>query len=87
MSGNSHTLTVPATTLIFRAQGPQVAVLGADNKVVLRNVHIAMDLGDRLRIDKGLQPGDRVINHPTDSLAQGDAVQVARADNDAAKAE
>ncbi|AIF48597.1 efflux RND transporter periplasmic adaptor subunit [Dyella japonica] len=80
MTGNSQTLTVPATTLIFRAQGPQVAVVGADNKVALRDVHIAMDLGDHLRIDKGLQPGDRVINHPSDSLAQGDLVQVARAD-------
>lgn len=80
MASNGHTLTVPATTLIFRAQGPQVAVVGADNKVQLRDVHIAMDLGDRLRIDKGLQPGDRVVDHPSDSLAQGDAVQVVRAD-------
>lgn len=87
MTGNSHTLTVPATTLIFRAQGPQVAVVGADNKVALRDVHIAMDLGDRLRIDKGLQPGDRVINHPSDSLMQGDVVQIARASADAAKPE
>jgi RND family efflux transporter MFP subunit len=88
MTGSSQTLTVPATTLIFRAQGPQVAVVGTDNKVVLRDVHIAMDLGDRLRIDKGLQPGDRVINHPSDSLAQGDVVQIVRADtNDAAKPE
>jgi RND family efflux transporter MFP subunit len=87
-AANSQTLTVPATTLIFRAQGPQVAVVGADNKVVLRDVHIAMDLGDRLRIDKGLQPGDRVVNHPSDSLMQGDLVQVARNDADAvAKAE
>lgn len=80
MTGNSQTLTVPATTLIFRAQGPQMAVVGADNKVVLRDVHIAMDLGDHLRIDKGLKAGDRVINHPSDSLTQGDVVQVARAD-------
>ena len=87
MAANNHTLTVPATTLIFRAQGPQVAVVDAHNKVVLRNVHIAMDLGDRLRIDKGLQAGDRVINHPSDSLAQGDAVQIALADDDAGKAE
>jgi len=86
MSGNDRTLTVPATTLIFRAQGPQVAVVGADNKVTLRDVHIAMDLGDRLRIDKGLAPGDRVINHPSDSLAQGDAVQVTK-DASVAKAE
>jgi len=87
MTGNAQTLTVPATTLIFRAQGPQVAVVGTDNKVALRDVHIAMDLGDRLRIDKGLHPGDRVIDHPSDSLAQGDVVRIARADAGATKPE
>jgi hypothetical protein len=37
-----------------------------------------------LRIDKGLKPGDRVINHPSDSLAQGDLVQMAAVGNDGA---
>ncbi|WP_430390585.1 efflux RND transporter periplasmic adaptor subunit [Dyella sp. 20L07] len=87
MADNSRTMTVPATVLIFRAQGPQVAVLGADGKVQLRNVHIALDLGDRLQIDQGLLPGDRVINHPSDSLMQGDHVQVAKAADSKAKAE
>jgi RND family efflux transporter MFP subunit len=73
----SHLITVPATVLLFRAQGPQVAVLGADNKVELRNVHIALDLGEHLQIDQGLKPGDKIIDHPPDSLMQGDAVQVA----------
>lgn len=72
-----HTVTVPATTLLFRAAGPQIAVLGNDNRVVLRDVHIAMDLGDKLEIDEGLQPDDRIVDHPTDSLAQGDLVRLA----------
>jgi hypothetical protein len=83
MDNHSHTMTVPATVLIFRAQGPQVAVLGEDGKVKLRDVHIALDLGDRLQIDQGLQAGDRIVNHPSDSLMQGDRVQVAK-DTDAA---
>lgn len=78
MDNHSHTMTVPATVLIFRAQGPQVAVLGADGKVQLRDVHIALDLGDRLQIDRGLQAGERIVNHPSDSLMQGDRVQVAK---------
>jgi len=86
MAANSHTMTVPATVLIFRAQGPQVAVLGTDGKVQLRDVHIALDLGDRLQIDQGLQAGDRVINHPSDSLMQGDRVQVSNADDAGKKA-
>jgi len=72
-----NTVTVPATTLLFRAAGPQIAVMGKDNTVLLRDVHIAMDLGDKLEIDQGLHPDDRIIDHPTDSLAQGDTVQIA----------
>jgi membrane fusion protein (multidrug efflux system) len=73
----ANTVTVPATTLLFRAAGPQIAVLGEENKVVLRDVHIAMDLGDKLEIDQGLHPHDRIIDHPTDSLGQGDVVRLA----------
>lgn len=40
-------------------------------------MHIAMDLGDRLQIDHGLVRGDRIIDHPSDSLMQGDQVQEA----------
>ena len=71
--------SVPATVLIFRAQGPQIAVLGPHDKVEMRNVHIAMDLGSVLQIDRGLQPGDRIIDNPPDSLAAGDTVRVAAA--------
>lgn len=73
----ANTVTVPATTLLFRAAGPQIAVVGSDNRVVLRDVHIAMDLGDKLQIDHGLKPGDRIVDHPSDSLTQGDSVQIA----------
>jgi len=68
---------VPSTVLIFRAAGPQVAVLGPDDRVQLHDVHIAMDLGDALEIDQGLLPSDKIIDHPPDSLMQGDQVHVA----------
>ncbi|KAF1009457.1 MAG: Multidrug resistance protein MdtE [Luteibacter sp.] len=77
LTPDPNTVTVPATTLLFRAAGPQIAVVGKDNHVVLRDVHIALDLGDKLEIDHGLQPGDRIVDHPSDSLAQGDLVQIA----------
>jgi len=74
---STHVITVPATVLIFRAAGPQVAVLGPSNRVQLRNVHIGMDLGDALEIDEGLKSTDRIIDHPPDSLMQGDEVHLA----------
>ena len=74
---STHVITVPATVLIFRAAGPQVAVLGSGNRVDLRDVHIGMDLGDALEIDRGLTATDRIIDHPPDSLMQGDEVHLA----------
>jgi len=76
-----HRVTVPATALIFRSQGPQAAVLGKDGRVHLRNVHVALDLGTTLQIDQGLSPSDRVIENPPDSLMDGDQVRV-QSDND-----
>jgi len=75
-----HMVSVPASALIFRAHGSQVAVLGPDGRVHLHDVHIAVDLGTTLQIDQGLIPTDQVIENPPDSLMDGDKVRV---ENDA----
>lgn len=71
-----HMVNVPASALIFRAHGPQVAVLGPDGRAHLHDVHIALDLGTALEIDQGLSTTDRVIENPPDSLMDGDKVRV-----------
>ncbi|HUA78810.1 MAG TPA: efflux RND transporter periplasmic adaptor subunit [Dyella sp.] len=73
---NPHMVSVPASSLIFRAHGAQVAVLGPDSRAHLHDVHIAVDLGTTLQIDQGLTPDDRVIENPPDSLLDGDKVHV-----------
>ncbi len=72
-------LSIPASALIFRAKGTQVATLDRAGHVHLRDIHIAMDLGDRLIIDQGLKPADHVIDNPPDALRENDAVQLADA--------
>jgi RND family efflux transporter MFP subunit len=79
LTDNPNITTVPATALIFRAQGAQLAVVGPGNRVQLRTIHIAQDLGNVLKIDQGLMPGDKIIDHPPDSLAQGNQVRIATA--------
>ncbi|KAG8153951.1 efflux RND transporter periplasmic adaptor subunit [Burkholderia catarinensis] len=79
MRGAAHALTIPASTLIFRHDGLQVAVLDANGHARLRNVSIATDLGTRVEIASGLAAGDRVIDNPPDSLADGDPVRIAGA--------
>ncbi|RDS83289.1 efflux RND transporter periplasmic adaptor subunit [Dyella psychrodurans] len=73
---DQHMVSVPASALIFRAHGPQVAVLGPDGRAHLHDVHVAIDLGATLQINQGLSSADRVIENPPDSLMDGDKVRV-----------
>ncbi|WP_338487464.1 efflux RND transporter periplasmic adaptor subunit [Pseudomonas trivialis] len=74
---DTHGVSIPASALIFRAQGTQVALLDAQNRVHLQGIHIGLDLGARLVIDQGLNPADRVVDNPPDALREGDPVQLA----------
>ncbi|MCL9658667.1 efflux RND transporter periplasmic adaptor subunit [Pseudomonas protegens] len=76
---DTHGVSIPASALIFRAQGTQVAVIDSAKRVHLRSIHIGLDLGERLVIDQGLQATDHVIDNPPDALREGDLVQLADA--------
>ncbi len=56
-----------------------MALLDAQKHVHLRDIHIGLDLGERLVIDQGLKPGDTVIDNPPDALREGDLVKLADA--------
>ena len=71
------TMSVPASALIFDQSGLRVATVGPDNKVVLKPITIARDLGRDVEIATGLNAGDRVIESPPDGIANGDAVRIA----------
>jgi RND family efflux transporter MFP subunit len=73
---NAHELQIPASALIFRHNGLQVATLGKSDHAILKPVTIAVDLGTHVVIGSGLDKSDRVIDNPPDSLANGDVVRV-----------
>ena len=68
-------LTLPSNTLIFRAQGMQVAVV-RDNKVQLVAVKIAADHGATVEVSSGLTKNDQVILDPSDSIQSGQPVKI-----------
>lgn len=70
-------LTVPSNALLFRAEGPRAAVIGPDNRVHLKPVTIGRDFGTTTEILAGLQQSDSVVLSPSDSLEDGQTVQVA----------
>ena len=69
-------LSLPANTLIFRAQGLQVGIV-RNGHVHLQSVTIGKDNGSSLEISTGVTASDEVILDPSDSLAEGQPVQVA----------
>jgi membrane fusion protein, multidrug efflux system len=75
-----NTLSVPLTALVFSAQGMRVAALDADDKVVLKPVAVGRNLGNRVEIESGLAPSDRLVDSPLESTQTGDAVNIANAD-------
>ena len=73
---HSTSLTLPSNTLIFRSQGLQVATVVGD-KVHLVPVKIGNDMGATVEIASGLQPSDKVIVDPSDSISEGQQVHIA----------
>ena len=71
-------VTVPVNTLLFRAEGLQIAVVKG-GRAQLVPVTIGRDYGTTVEIVAGLQPTDQVIVAPSDSLTSGTPVRIASA--------
>ena len=71
-------ITIPVNAMLFRAEGPQVAVVDKDGKVHLRPISIGRDFGATLEILGGLDVSDQIIINPSDSLEEGQKVHVAK---------
>ena len=77
LPGIATSIRLPVNTLIFRAEGLQVAVLGQDNKASLRKITMGRDFGNEVEVTAGIATDDRVIINPPDSLFEGQEVRVA----------
>jgi RND family efflux transporter MFP subunit len=69
-------LTLPANTLVFRADGAQVAI-EKDGKVELRSIKMGRDHGPTFEVLDGVTANDHVIINPPDSLVSGAHVKIA----------
>ena len=67
--------SLPVETVLYRPEGPRVAVVGADGRVALRTVTIVRDLGTTLVVAPTLAPETRVVASPGDSIVDGQRVQ------------
>src|SRR6266446_6033204 len=65
---------VPATALIARAAGPQVAAVHTDGTVHYLGVQLGRDLGQSVEIVSGLTGNERLVVSPPDGLKEGGRV-------------
>ena len=75
----AQVLRVPSSALIFDAKGLSIATVDASNRVLLKPVSIARDLGAVVEVSSGLSRNDRVIENPPDGIGTGAAVRLAAA--------
>lgn len=69
-------ISVPVNALLFRSEGPRVAVVGRDSKVHLKPVTIGRDFGTKVEILDGLEATDQIVVNPADSLEEGQQVNI-----------
>ena len=76
-TAGASVLRISDNAIITRAQGTQVAVVGDDNRVELRNITLGRDYGSYIEVLAGLKAGDWVIVNPPDAISDGATVKVA----------
>lgn len=64
------TVTVPGEAMVFRANGTEIAVVGADHHVHFRDVVVGHDYGATLEIRSGLLPGESIVVNPNDATTE-----------------
>jgi membrane fusion protein, multidrug efflux system len=79
VGSNVNKVTVPVNAMLFRSEGPRLAVVDGNGKIQLRTINIGRDYGTSLEILGGVSTEDRVVINPPDSLEEGQQVNVAAA--------
>jgi RND family efflux transporter MFP subunit len=67
-------LQVPSNVLLFRPDGPHVALVDGGGRVRLAAVKLGTDFGTSIAVLSGVSASDRIILNPADSIADGDVV-------------
>jgi len=78
LPGQTSSYLVPVSTLIFRSQGLQLAVV-KNGSVILTPVTPGRDFGEQIEIVAGLKGDESIIVSPPDSIVTGQKVQVVQA--------
>jgi RND family efflux transporter MFP subunit len=76
LPSNAENVRLPVNSLLFRADGLQVATVDSQNKIGLKRVTIGRDFGTEVEVVSGVSPDETVVVNPPDSLLGGETVHV-----------
>jgi RND family efflux transporter MFP subunit len=76
LPSNMPAVTLPSNTLLFRSEGLRVVCI-KNGKAELVPVIMGRDFGDSVEILSGIQPNDKVVLNPSDSVINGQTVEIA----------
>jgi len=74
-------LALPINALLFRPDGTEAAVVGSDSRINLKKLVIGRDFGNAVEVLQGIDPSDRIVVNPPDSLEQNELVNVSPEDS------
>jgi membrane fusion protein, multidrug efflux system len=75
---------VPAAALVFRASGPEVALVDGDGHIGFRRVTIGRDDGNVVELSSGVAAGERLALNVSSQIVDGQLVRARDARSDAA---
>jgi RND family efflux transporter MFP subunit len=70
----SGPVRIPSSALLFRKEGTAVAMVDGNGRVHIQPINIVRDFGAELAVSGGINSSDRVIDSPSDAIAEGDRV-------------
>ncbi len=73
-SKESGMMVIPITSLIFRGEGLQVAMVDDNHRVHLLKVEPGRDFGQKMEILSGIDGHELIVDNPPDSIMEGQQV-------------
>lgn len=74
---SSTLLIVPVNAVLYRADGNFLVTVDKHSRIHYRKVELGHDLGNVMEVASGLDPQERVVLNPPESLEEGEEVFVA----------
>ncbi len=70
-------LIIPVSAMMFRSEGLRIVTLDSQNRAHLQPISVGRDWGTQIEVLTGLNPGQRIVDSPPDSILEGEKVNVA----------